>query len=96
MEINVIWSHWDKVGLEHLHLIQKEDAILANGLILTLVDSLAYRVAYHIQCDTDWRVRKVKLELLNFENKVLELQADGVRTLANRDRHTYSRFGWLY
>jgi hypothetical protein len=77
MERNVIWSAWDEPGLEHLHLIQEDQRILADGMILRVKDGIPFRVRYIIRCDPDWRVQAVELSLLDSSREEIRLYVDG-------------------
>jgi hypothetical protein len=55
----------------------REDAIVADGLILALQDGVPLRARYTIDCDTAFRVRRVRVELLARAGAMLELRSDG-------------------
>lgn len=65
MERNVLWSPWHEPGLEHLRLVQQSDAIVADGIILAVAQSVPFRARCILHCDIAWRVRKVNIELLD-------------------------------
>ncbi len=65
MEHNVVWSHLYQLGMEHLRLVQREDGIHADGQVIAVVDDVPARVHYHIRCDPVWRVRELRVELLD-------------------------------
>ncbi len=70
MERHIFWAPWNEPGLEHLHLRQRDDRIIANGLIIGLADGIPFRAGYTIMCDLEWKVQVVRVELLNSERKI--------------------------
>jgi hypothetical protein len=77
MERNIIWTPWSEPGLEHLRLAQYEGGILADGVIIAVAGGRAFRARYTIQCDAGWRVREVRVDLLDHTNRRLDLTSDG-------------------
>ena len=61
MERQVMWSPWTGPGLEHLHLLEQQEGILADGLILGVKEQVPFRIHYTIDCDLQWRLRAVHL-----------------------------------
>lgn len=75
-ERSVLWTPWTEPGMEHLHLVQYADGLLADGMIIGLTaDQQAFRLHYVIRCDQDYRTREVLVEVLG--NDTLKLTADG-------------------
>jgi len=77
MERNIMWTPWAGPGLEHLHLIQYDGGILADGVIIAVADERPFRARYTIQCDTSWRVRELRVDLLDNTNMRIDLMSDG-------------------
>ena len=77
MERNIVWSRLDEPGMEHLHLIEEQHGITANGLILAVKGNVPYRMGYTVHCDTSWHVREVRVEILNSSNPQIHLKANG-------------------
>jgi uncharacterized protein len=77
MERNIIWSPWDEPGLEHLHFVQEDQQILADGMILRVKDGRPFRARYQIRCDPAWRVQAVEISLLDSSHEDIRLYADG-------------------
>jgi hypothetical protein len=77
MERNVMWTAWSDPGLEHLRLVQYDSGILADGVIIAVEDGRPFRARYTIQCDTGWRVREVRIDLLDDTHKRIDLTSDG-------------------
>jgi hypothetical protein len=78
MERQVMWSPWIGPGLEHLHLLQRQEDIVADGLILGVQEQMPFRVRYEIRCDLQWRVRAIQLSLLDGSSHSLVFFTDGV------------------
>jgi hypothetical protein len=77
MERQVMWSPWTGPGLEHLHLLEQEEGILADGLILGVKEQEPFRVHYTIDCDLQWRLRAVHLSAPSASSRSLHLFTDG-------------------
>jgi len=77
MERQVMWSPWTGPGLEHLRLLQRQEDIVANGLILGVKEQTPFRVRYEIHCDLQWRVRAIQLGLLDSSSHTLHFITDG-------------------
>ncbi|HJZ47939.1 MAG TPA: putative glycolipid-binding domain-containing protein [Roseiflexaceae bacterium] len=78
-ERTIMWTPWIGPGLEHLRLVQSEHLILADGLIIGVAeeDGLPFRARYTIQCDAHWRVRELRVDMLDTANRRLDLMSDG-------------------
>jgi hypothetical protein len=79
MERSILWTPWDGPGLEHLRLVQGDGLILADGLIIGVgeADARPFRARYTIQCDAGWRVRELRVDMLDAANRRLDLMSDG-------------------
>ena len=77
MERQVMWSPWAGPGLEHLHLLQRQEEIVADGLILGVEEQAPFRLRYEIRCDVQWRVRAIQLGLLDDSSRSLHFFTDG-------------------
>ena len=80
MERHVFWSPWAGPGLEHLHVTQNTEQVVADGLILGMSGQEPFRVRYEIHCDQQWRVRTVQVSLLGRSPQTLSLSTDGKGT----------------
>ena len=76
-ERHVMWSPWDEPGLEHLRLAQSDRELVADGMILRVLDGKPLRAQYQIRCDPGWNVREVELSLPGSGREALRLWADG-------------------
>ena len=78
-EHNILWTPWSGPGLEHLHLVQGDDLILADGLIIGVAEQggRPFRVRYIIHCDARWHVRELRIDMLDAANRRLDLMSDG-------------------
>jgi hypothetical protein len=77
MERQVMWSPWTGSGLEHLHLLQEQEGMLADGLILGVEEQVPFRVHYEIHCDPQWRLRALHLNVPGDSSPSLHLFTDG-------------------
>jgi uncharacterized protein len=77
MERDVMWQPWAGPGLEHLHLTRYDGGVLADGLLVGVHEGSPFRARYVVQCDEAWRVREVRIDLLDAANRRLDLIADG-------------------
>lgn len=77
MERHVIWQPWDAPGFEHLRLTVAAGEVVADSLLVALHDGLPFRARYTVRCDGDWRVRAVRVALLDDPAPALALLADG-------------------
>jgi hypothetical protein len=77
VEREVMWTPWERPGLEHLRLVTSDGGVVANGLVIGLETGRLFRIGYEIRCDGQWRVREVRAAAPDSERPVLELLADG-------------------
>ncbi len=77
MRRDVLWAPLDTPGLEHLRLDIDEEAIRADGEIISAFDEGVFRASYQITCDPDWRVRTVRITASHPASSVLQLLTDG-------------------
>ncbi len=77
MERHILWSPWSEPGIEHLHLLQKDEFILADSIVVGVSKHIPFRLHYGITCDTHWNVKQLGIELLSGNHKSIMLQADG-------------------
>src|SRR5829696_2374383 len=77
VELEVMWTPWERPGLEHLCLVTSDGGVVANGLVIGLEAGRPFRIGYEIRCDGHWRVREGRVAAPDSERPVLELLADG-------------------
>ena len=80
MKRHVMWSPWSEPGLEHLHITQNTEQIIADGLILGVKEQEPFRVQYEIHCDQQWQVRTVRVSVLSHPAQTISLVTDGKGT----------------
>lgn len=68
--LDALWRSATDDGFEHLRLSLAEDRIVADGVIVRRTSVARYRAQYVIECDAQWRVRRVSVGSLT-------LQSDG-------------------
>jgi hypothetical protein len=78
-EHDILWVPWAGPGLEHLRLVQHDGLILADGLLIGVAEEggQPFRAHYTIQCDAGWRVRDLRIDMLDAANRRLDLMSDG-------------------
>lgn len=77
MEHDIMWLPWEGPGLEHLHLTLPPGRVLADGVIIGIAGGMPFRVRYVIRCDESWRVREVRVSLLDAGEPAIALLTGG-------------------
>jgi len=76
MRIEVLWEQLIDKGLEHLILHQGVQ-IEAQGLVVGILQDVAYRIQYQIVCDAKWNTQRVNTkDLLNGKEFTLTRSGD--------------------
>jgi len=70
MNGEVMWKALGWPGLEHLRVRTAAGAIAADSVLLAHVDGRPVRLLYRLECDLDWRTRRVFVELPAHERAV--------------------------
>jgi uncharacterized protein len=76
MERQVMWSHSETPGMEHLRIVMGAEEIVADGVVLGVENSAAFRLRYETRCDSRWRVRRVETSLVD-DGHTLRLSSNG-------------------
>jgi hypothetical protein len=77
MDTHIFWSVLIEPGLEHLHVVEDNSGILADGLVLGIADEAPFRLSYQVRANHDWTTRDCRLQVSGPEPRVLALAADG-------------------
>jgi hypothetical protein len=77
MERDVLWAPWQGPGIEHLRLVAYDGGFLADGLLVGVAGGAPLRARYVVQGDARWRVRELRIDLLDQANRRLDLTTDG-------------------
>lgn len=88
MEREVMWISIDGQKIEHVRITKTKNNILADGIIIHLNSDNSIRIRYEIECDQQWQVRKVDLNMLDDSSRNLKLFSDGKGNWTNRDGKT--------
>ena len=72
-----MWRSLEWPGCEDLDLSVDRTGVVADGLVLALVEGQAVRMAYRVECDEDWRTRSVAVELHGHAPRTLTGDGDG-------------------
>lgn len=78
MESHVLWNSWDAAGMEHLHVQENADGVVADGVILNSADASPFRLWYKVRADRDWHIKDCELQLLGETSHQLHLCTDGL------------------
>lgn len=62
-ERHIVWQALEEPRLEHLHLREFADRIVADGALVGVVDGQPLRLRYSVQCDRDYRFQTCRLRL---------------------------------
>jgi uncharacterized protein len=73
----VMWSAWEDPGLGHLLLEVRNDGVVADGVVLGVTEGRPFRVAYEVRCDSDWRVRAIRVGTPGPEPPRVDLLSNG-------------------
>lgn len=77
MRRDVMWSAWEGPMLECLRLTERDDAVVADSVIVGVWEGRPLRVRYQVRCDADQRVRSVHVGTLDSETPSVDLLSDG-------------------
>ena len=77
MRRDVMWSAWEGPMLEYLCLIERDDSVIADGVIVGVWEGRPLRLRYEVRCDLGWRTRSVSVGALDLETPEVELLSDG-------------------
>src|SRR5258705_13009043 len=88
MGCQVLWSFQNNLGIEHLRLMRLSDSIVAESIVVGVVNNKALRAQYKIRCDLSWCIREIDICSLDNESKPLHCalmeRGIGVRPRAQR------------
>lgn len=78
MKRELWWRALDAEGLERLRLTETEAGVVAESTILRADEAGgSFQLAYRLECDAGWRVRRVELELIGAPAGRVILHSDG-------------------
>lgn len=77
MRQQIVWSRVDVPGLELLDLEIGPNGAHLQSAVIDADPAAPFRIAYTIETDHDWRVRRVSVRLLGGDERALELRTDG-------------------
>lgn len=81
---HALWSAWDGRGLEHLRLDVAPNGIRADSLIVAMEDGRPFRARYTLDCDSRWRVRRARIEIIDEAVRMIDLCVDEGRWIDAR------------
>lgn len=62
-ERHIVWEALEEPRIEHLHLREYADRIVADGALVGVVDGQPLRLHYSVQCDAGYRFQTCRLRL---------------------------------
>jgi uncharacterized protein len=77
MESHVLWVPWTGAGLEHLHLLEDDAGVVADGVVMSGADVPPFRLWYQLRAERDWTLRDCVLQLIGGKSQALHLRTDG-------------------
>lgn len=63
LERQIVWQALDEPGMEHLHLCEDAERVVADGALVGVVDGQPLRLHYRVQCDVGYRFQTCRLRL---------------------------------
>lgn len=91
MQHTIIWERWNRDHIEHLRLEERNDEIIADGMIVGMENNHPFRAHYRIRCDTTWTVRQVSVSVAARDTRHLRLTSDGAGRWASSPRKPVPR-----
>lgn len=76
MDRTVMWTQWNNLGMEQLHIENSSSGMTADGVVVGVREGKPFRARYQIDTDRAWQVQQIKVELLNSGGKTLALRSD--------------------
>ncbi len=86
----VVWKPVEYQGMEYLTLREEGQHILIDSVVLAVEDQSAFRLDYHLQCDSNFAIRSVKLEIT--DQAKFQLTADGLGNWFNAEGQPLAEF----
>jgi uncharacterized protein len=77
METHVWWTPLQQTGLEHLHLVENETGVVADGLVLGIEHATPFRLWYQVRTDSNWNVQECLLQVGGEKGQTVHLHTDG-------------------
>jgi hypothetical protein len=76
-QLDAMWKALRWPGIEHLVLREHADAFVADGALLAQLEGRPLRLGYRVECDRQWKVRRVEIELPS-DSRSIALFSDGI------------------
>ena len=77
MRQQIVWSRVDAPGLELLDLEAGPDGARFESAVIDADPNAPFRIAYTIETDSGWRVRRLVVREIGGDGRALELRSDG-------------------
>lgn len=82
----IVWSAVQWPACEHLDLRADTEGVVADGVVVGVIDGVATRLRYHVACDVGWNVRGVSIDLHGHPPVSLTRQGDRWHDAAGIER----------
>lgn len=76
MQQTLVWKPWHNTGVETLRLSQDDNGIHATSHLMQVIKGNSLVANYLIDCDTQWRFRRLWLKVDNHGQRSVCLQRD--------------------
>lgn len=70
---HIVWQRWEEPGIEHLYLREENDQVIADGMIVGVIDDQLMRLRYEVQCDLAYQFQTVHVQMLQPFQRTLML-----------------------
>lgn len=71
---NILWQSVDGIGLEYLQLSNQQNGILADSILICVIEGKPARISYQIRCDNSWQFQKLNLTVDTGIKQTLSLE----------------------
>lgn len=73
LDHQVLWRRWQDPGIEHLHIREQADRVVADGYIVGDIDGVLLRAHYLVRSDTAYQFQSLQLDMTYPSEQVLNL-----------------------
>lgn len=70
---HIVWQRWEEPGIEHLYLREENDRVIADGMIVGVIDEQLMRLRYEVQCGPAYQFQVVHVQMLQPFQRTLTL-----------------------
>ena len=70
---HIVWQRWEEPGIEHLYLREESDRVIADSMVVGVIDEQLMRLRYEVQCDSAYQFQTVQVQMLQPFQRTLTL-----------------------